>query len=88
MTARDLLHNTKAALADCWPDKRDVPYMLAAYGLIGLLVWMVCEHEQFRAIVLETVSRPEFWQIVSVGLVVYLIAAAYLFYREWKEPLT
>jgi len=73
---------------DAFPPLSELPAMLAAYALLPALGWAILRNDDYRALVFNVVTRAAFWQIVSVGLVVYLIAAVYLFYREWKEPLT
>jgi hypothetical protein len=73
---------------DDFPPLRDLPYVIACYALTAFVGWALLRHEKFRALVLDIVSRASFWQIVCVGLVLFLIAALIELYRTSKEPLT
>ena len=73
---------------DVFPPLSELPAMLLFYDALPCLMWAIARNDDYRALVLGVIAQPGFWKLICAGLVVYLIAAAYLFYREWKEPLT
>lgn len=73
---------------DAFPSLSELPAMIVAYALLPVTAWAYFRNPDYRAFVFGIVSQPGFWMLICAGLAVFVLATAYLYYREWKEPLT